>query len=243
MFKNYILNKKAVCFDLDGTLADTDDIWAQAFDKVLKANDAEYVSLEQVYGCTLKDRWEYVLHEYHIKTKSTIKELAQHTVTEMIQLLKTYPIDVRPGFWDLASKLKEKNLKLALTSNTGCEAINAFLTKFGIHATFDLVLGADDVKNTKPDPEIYLTAAKKLGVRPSELLVFEDPIWGATSAKKAKTDVIVIWNEKIRKVEYPDGILTYLPDFDGIADKLDYTPEEYLNFKIQTALERKQANQ
>lgn len=240
MYKRFIQGKKAVFFDLDGTLADTDPLWKKAFEKVLFAEGLEYLSWEDTYAPSIEDRWEAAQKNSSKKSKLSIKELTDHTITELNQILKNTPLEVTLGFWDLAYKLKEeKKMKLALVSNSKSSAVKIILDKLGIENTFDLIIASDEVKHPKPDPEIYLTAAKKLGVTPQEVLVFEDSLWGAKSACRANMDVIVIWNRKIMKIEYPDKVKEFMNSFEGIADKLDYTAEEYLKKAAEEILKTK----
>lgn len=241
MYKYLIEEKKAVLFDLDGTIADTDFLWKQAFEKILKAVGIYWIGWEELYSPNLRDRWNEVLSKDSVKAKQiklTSKELMTQTFNEIGQLLSKSTLDVRPGFWSLIYYLKiQRALKLGLVSNSYRVPVEMLLNALGIHETFDLIITGEDVKKTKPNPEIYLTAAKKLGVKPQEALVFEDSTYGAVSAVRAGMDTILIYNGGLPKSYYPREVKLFLPDFTDLPRSFETFAEEDIKKAAAATLE------
>ena len=91
-----------------------------------------------------------------------------------------------PGVHDFISQARNKGLKLGLASSADNTKIEINLREIGLpSATFDAVVSGDDVTNKKPDPEIFLATAHKLGIAPADCIVVEDAINGVAAAKAA----------------------------------------------------------
>ncbi|HLC93687.1 MAG TPA: HAD family phosphatase [Patescibacteria group bacterium] len=244
MYKRLIEGKKAAFFDLDGTIVDTEPLWEQAFGNVLRLYDAEIVTYNELPdGATVPQKWEYIFYKYkeYLDRIPNIKELTDLTYKEYLKIISQTPLDVRPGFWDLVLTLKEdKKLKTALVTNTSKDITQKVLEKLGVFKTFDLILTGSDIKNPKPDPEIFLTAAKNLGVKPYEVLVFEDSLSGAVAAREAGMDLVVIWDGVFDKTAYPEQTLLFSPDFEGLAGNLDLTFDEFVKKDAEQAAKESQ---
>jgi beta-phosphoglucomutase family hydrolase len=103
-----------------------------------------------------------------------------------------------PGTKELIGKLKKEGFKIALASSSERTYIIKLLKKKNLEKYFDVVVSKDDVRRTKPNPEIFLIAAKKLHSEPSKCLVFEDSENGIKAAKRAKMKCLAIRNEYIK---------------------------------------------
>lgn len=227
MYKRFFERKKAVFFDLDGTLADTEILWRDAFNSVLGSIGYEWMECELPAGNSIESRWDYMIRERGLETSSKIKDLTEATFNIFLQNLYTSDLDVRPGFWELADDLKtDKNMKLGLVTNTDRRITDKILERLQTLDVFDVTLAGDEVLTKKPDPEIYLKVAQKLQIRPIDALVFEDSVTGARSADKARMDLIIIWDGKIDKRLYPKRALEFFPDFTPLLGNLDKTFDE-----------------
>ncbi len=243
MFKKYFEGKKAVFFDLDGTIVkETEELKKQAFEKVLKDLDASYIDPKPycISGYPLKDCWKAILYANELPEKKSIKELVEKTREVYLEIIKNSDIKPLEGFWDLIYELKtEKNLKIGLTTNTNRATQEVVSQKLGISDIFDVIICGDEVRKPKPHPEMYKKALKKLGIKPKEALVFEDSFPGVESAGKAGIDTLVIWDGETRKSNYKGKVIDFTSDFTPFPGKLDETHVEYLARKYEEAKENK----
>jgi HAD superfamily hydrolase (TIGR01509 family) len=217
MYKKLVEGKKAVIFDLDGTLINSVELWENSFYKIYKINKPQTFVEAVPTGISLPDHWDYVLKRTEFETKHTVKELVEQTEQEFIKVFSENNIDLTNGFWPLAVELKEnKGFKLGLVTNTSKSVTEKVLEKFTLGPVFDAVVTRDDVKKPKPNPEMYKKAAKMLGAAPSQILVFEDSVTGAKAAKNAGMDVLIVWDGSVPENKYPKGMKGFVVDFEGL---------------------------
>jgi len=230
MYKRFVAGKQAVCFDLDGTLVDNEHLWKEAYVNVLSDTvgiagfEEEKFNLHYEAGKNSLYQWK-ILGQYFDLTKSgkDIFKLADETFAEYLELVKaTDELEVRGGFFDLMFELKAKGFKLALVTGCNKNIADVVIAKLEVEGVFDLIICGDEVKKPKPDPQIYLTAAKQLGVTPKKVLVFEDSITGVSAATKAGMDVIVVWDGVTPKYQFPGKVLEFTYDFKPLVGNLDY---------------------
>ncbi len=172
---------KAVLFDMDGVLIDSETHHIKAMQQILKEEldlevDAEEIG--QFSGLT------YIEKLKKIGIKNNIEKLSKKTNNRYIQIIRKQ-IKLSPGTRDLLEIISKTNLKSALVTASNKEQTNLILEKTRSKKYFDIVITGNDVKNRKPDPECYMLAAKKLDLRPKECVVIEDSIVGLTAAKEA----------------------------------------------------------
>lgn len=186
---------KAILFDLDGVLIQTEhetfDFYKKYLEKkgvILKASDFKYKA-----GRKSAAFWNDVLTPKQQKEINTKK-----LVNLKRDLFNKYPdkyIKKISGGKEILIALKRAGYKIALVSQNESRMINSVIEWLGIRKYFDVILSIDNIKKLKPDPEIYLLAAKKLNIKPSESLVIEDSRDGVNSAKNAKMKCIGIKHE------------------------------------------------
>lgn len=231
MYKRFIENKKVVCFDLDGTIVNSEPLFAWAFSNVLNLANPD-IELGQVYGRpgeSLYDKWARIVDGNLVKNTMTIKDLTENTYQEFLKLINTNRFEPREGFWELTYKLKQEiGLQLALTTNTPKAIAQQEVARLEIENAFDFMIFGDDVKRKKPNPEIYVKTASHFKVKPQEMLVFEDSIPGTQAASKAGSSLIVVWDTQTPKNLFPSETLTYITDFFGLANTIEYTADEDL---------------
>lgn len=231
MYKQFLIGKKAVCFDMDGTFVYTIPLWNAAFSRVLSVMGAYNVPHEKYTGFSLQGKWNTILSDFDISSKLSAAELTSHTEQEFLRLLEmTEDFEPTAGFFELVTDLKaNKKLKIVLASNAPKYIVDAVLKKVEVSETFDLVVTGNDVKSPKPDPEIYKLVMSKLSISAKELLVFEDSVPGAQAAVAAKATVFVIWDGKILKNSYPEEVPHFFQSFDGLAGSFDYDLTDRMN--------------
>ncbi len=175
---------KAVLFDLDGVLVNMPDGHYEALNNVLRLFGTEINKDEHnsyFNGLTTRKKLEELerqgrlpkgLREFinGLKQKHTKQIIPRYCVPDYSKII-------------LLQHLKNKGLKLGCCSNSIKETLHLMLHSAQIFHFFDLIIGNDEVKNSKPHPEIYLTAFDRLKLKPQECIIVEDAPHGIASAK------------------------------------------------------------
>ena len=195
---------KAVIFDMDGTIADSEKIAQKVtrefFEKrgIILTREEEKI----MFGLNWKDLVKKVLgsrgYDYKQNMKNTLKERYVRTMKKEVEAL--------PDVYDLLGEVS-KNFKVGLATNSRHREVDIIFDKLGFHEYFHLKLARDHVKKGKPDPEIYLKAADMFGVSPSECVVFEDSIIGLRAARAAEMKCIAIVSTYTREELEPEADL------------------------------------
>lgn len=211
---------EAVIFDWDGTLADTREVVVTSFQTVLKD-----------IGCNIPDA--FIARRIGIGTAQTFEEALNECKKPYDDLLLAnfvrrkvetavslaWKVKLFIGVSELLKELKTK-LKLALASMNNREVIEATLRRTGLTDFFAAVLTADEVVRSKPDPEIFIKAAAKIGVESSQCAVFEDSIFGVEAAKRANMACVAVTTGSYSASELsmfgPDLIVTSLGEKERI---------------------------
>ena len=191
------MNKKikAIIFDMDGVLIDARDWHYEALNKALSMFGmaiSRFDHLVTYDGLPTKEKLKMLSLEKGLPggLHSFINELKQQfTIEEVIT-------KCRPVFHHqyALARLKSEGYKLVVCSNSIKDTITIMLTKAGIIDYFDFYLSNQDVKKSKPDPEMYNTAIGKLGLKKEECLVVEDNENGIRSALAAGAQLLRVYN-------------------------------------------------
>jgi len=205
---------KAVIFDWDGTLADTSKAVVQSFQTVLTEA-----------GCTVND--EFIMRRMGIGTKKTIIEAFRECQLKlnisMLKELSYEKVRIQAGLADSVSLFNgatellealQKKTKIALATMSGRKVVDKLLPAKKITAYFDVVVSADEVANPKPDPEVFLKAAKKLRVPQGDCVVIEDSVFGVRAAKAGNMKCIAVpsgaYTKEELEQEQPDLMIDSL---------------------------------
>lgn len=175
---------KAIVFDLDGVLWDGEPIYQHAFDVVLErygvtVSDEEYVA---VIGSSVEAAWRHVLDIKHID--EPVSKFLQPYDDAVMQLLAG-PIEPLPGAAGVLRELNARNIPVGLASASLRNWIDATLSGLGLAGQFRTTVAANEVEHAKPAPDLYLAAAKGLGIGPNLCVAVEDTLFGVRSAKAA----------------------------------------------------------
>lgn len=182
---------RGAIFDMDGTLVDNSAVHVRAFEIFCERYGVRdwQEKLAQAFGMGNDDIMRRIMPEAVIREKG-LAALAEEKEAIYREI---YAPTIRPveGLADLLGRLRAAGVRLAVGSS-GCRTnIDFVLEKCGIEECFDAIVSGDRVARCKPDPEIYLTAAAALGLKPSECVVFEDARAGIESARRAGAGRIV----------------------------------------------------
>ena len=184
-----------VVFDVDGLMIDTESVWKDAFDVVgnkygiSNLGDALFSKL---VGKRLEDEKEAI--DEHIPSEIQEELLDEWREIGLRSLEREVP--VKPGLYEILDFLEENHIKMAVATTTRRELTEQRLKKIGVFDRFDYVLCGDEVTKRKPNPEIYETVLKKMGVKPENCIVLED----------SKNGIRAAYNANMRRVWIPDQV-------------------------------------
>ena len=196
---------KAVIFDLDGVIVSTDDYHYKAW-KVMADEEGIYFDKtinERLRGVSRMESLEIILEkadkEYTNEEKVQMAEKKNSLYRELLNELT--PNDILPGVMNVLEDLKAKNIKIAIGSSS--KNTPMILGKIGLKDYFDAVADGNDIKNSKPDPEVFLLAARKIGMEAKECLVVEDADAGVEAALAGNMKVLAVGYASINpKADY-----------------------------------------
>lgn len=183
---------KAVIFDMDGLLLDTEKLlvkyWVQAANEMgfpMTREHALYLrSLHRSYAVPyLKEQFGEEFD--YIKVRSRRMEL-------MRDYFAQNPLELKKGAVELLDYLKSQGIRSAVCTATDYERAKNYLSQVGIFGRFDKIICAAMVQRGKPSPEIYLYAAEQLGLSPSECMALEDSPNGVKSASGAGCVTVMV---------------------------------------------------
>ncbi len=180
-----IFSKKAVIFDMDGVLVDSEPhhvkIEKQLFAKLnLNISDEEHSTY---MGKATDVMWEEIIHDKKLSysSKELVRQNEEISKRHFAQQ-KLAPMD---GLVELLGKLKKNKISMAVASSSGQEIIDVILKSNGLDKYFKYMVSSELVGGSKPEPDIFLHTAKLLGVKSEECIVIEDSTNGIRAAKAA----------------------------------------------------------
>jgi beta-phosphoglucomutase len=178
------MNKKAFIFDLDGVIVDTAKYHFLAWQKIANALDINFTleHNELLKGVSRVRSLDIILELGKVEASQEDKNkwLLQKNEEYLTYLVDMDQSELLPGVLSMLQYLKEKNQPIALGSAS--KNARPILEKTGIRHYFDAIVDGNDVTNAKPDPEVFLIAAKLLEVSPENAIVFEDSVAGVQAA-------------------------------------------------------------
>lgn len=178
------MNKKAFIFDLDGVIVDTAKYHFLAWKKIANELGFEFThdNNELLKGVSRVRSLEIILELGNIKASQEDKSrwLIQKNEDYLSYLVDVDESEILPGVMMILNYLKEREQFIALGSAS--KNARPILEKTGILSYFDTIVDGNDVSNAKPDPEVFLLAAKILKVKPEDSIVFEDSVAGIQAA-------------------------------------------------------------
>ena len=176
------MGKKAVIFDMDGVIFDTEkvylDIWTEVFEKYgYKMTKELYVT---VMGTGRKNVIKTFLENFG--DNLPIEKMYEEKDNQLFYRIENQGIPLKEGVKELFSMLKEKDYKIALATSAKKERVEKQIKDKWLKESFDAIVCGDDVEKGKPSPDIFLKAAKKIDVEPENCFVVEDSPAGIKAA-------------------------------------------------------------
>ena len=195
-----ITDKKAVIFDLDGTLIDSMGMW--------KEIDIEYLGKfgvplpetlqKDISGMSFSETAVYFKETFGIP--QTIEEI-KATWNEMAMYKYTHEVPLKHGVLEFLQELRRRGIKTGIATSNSVELVSAVLDSLSVREYFDEIHTSCEVPKGKPSPDIYLLVAKCLGVEPKDCLVFEDIEEGILAGKRAGMEVCAVDDEFSKAAE------------------------------------------
>lgn len=181
---------EAVLFDMDGLLIDSEPLWLEAETAVMARLGADWTSADQaqLLGGSLVRTVRYLLGK--ATRPASPAQVAGWLMSQVTELIRDRGVPLRPGARELLAEVATAGLPHALVTSSERGFMDAVLVRTGLR--FDMLVCADDVSMTKPDPEPYLLAAKLLGADPARCVALEDSPNGVASAQAAGCRVIAV---------------------------------------------------
>ena len=194
-----MIKLKAVIFDMDGVLIDSEQSYHDINKKIFKdmgliITDSEY---EPFIGGDDARLWAYVKDKFNLKY--SVEELLQIEFEEDIKFFENSGKPAMDGVLKLLNNLKENNIKIGLASSSMRGLVEAILKGLKIRDYFEVIVCGDEVTNGKPEPEIFLKASSLLEVEPNQCVVIEDSTNGVKAAKSAGMKCLGTVNENSGK--------------------------------------------
>jgi len=187
----------AVVFDLDGILANTEDLYEKACETVLGRRGRTYDPplREQMMGRPVADALQIMIDAHSLPDPL---ESMMIECREVLQVLLETSLAPMPGAVELLDNLQTAAMPVAVATSALRDYADFVLTRLSLKQRFQFVLTSQDVHRGKPDPEIYLVAAERLRLRPPAMMVLEDSANGCRAAIAAGAFTVAVPNRHTR---------------------------------------------
>ena len=209
-----VTSVEAVVFDMDGVLVDTEHLWDDVREELTGEWGGRYTPEAQQAMMGMSSReWSRYLHEV-----VGLREPPDVINGEVVRrMLARYDVDlpIVPGSVEAVERLAGAGFRLALASSSNRELIDAVLRRLGLTERFEVTVSSEEVAHGKPAPDVYLEAARRLGVDPTRCIAVEDSASGIRAAHAAGMRVIAHPNRHYP----PEGVDLKLADLvvDGMS--------------------------
>lgn len=204
---------KAVIFDMDGVLIEAKDWHYDALNNALKLFGMEisrYDHLVTYDGLPTKKKLEMLTMERGLPKglHTFINDMKQQYTMEIVHA------ECKPRFYHeyALSKLKNEGYNMAVCSNSVRNTIEVMMQKASLEQYLDFYISNQDVKNGKPDPEMYIKAIERMGLNPKECMIVEDNENGIKAARASGANVMIV--EVVEDVNY-ENIKRHIEQFEG----------------------------
>ncbi|MFH0226070.1 hexitol phosphatase HxpB [Vibrio furnissii] len=186
------MNKKAVIFDMDGVIIDSEPLWQEAqieslagFGVAITRQDCEQLTM----GKRIDEIARTWCETYALAIDSQVLETL--ILTKLCQRISATG-EAMAGVYDILRFFAEQGMRIALATSSNHVVIQAVFDRLALWDKFSVICSAEDEKHGKPQPDVYLTAARKLDVAVPDCLVIEDSFTGLTAAKRAQMTTYLV---------------------------------------------------
>jgi HAD superfamily hydrolase (TIGR01509 family) len=208
---------RAVIFDLDGVLADSEPWWNEIDKKLLAEYGVTYRGEyhRNVLGVSYQLAVEFYKKAFGLSVST--EEMMRRRAEVAIEFFANR-VGLFPSAKKVLEELRQMNLRLAVATSSMSASARPFLDRHQLTALFDIIVTGDEIERGKPYPDIYLCAAEKLGVAADACLVIEDALSGIAAAKAANMRVAAVPDTRFvnpreyqKEADYVLGGLSEIP--------------------------------
>ncbi len=195
---------KAVIFDMDGVIIDSELVYLEQIWEFGKTRNPQ-MKLEELYpmvGASKADAWSVLARamgqgQTWEEARADLK--AHVDLYRDVDYRKIFRLEIR----QILAELKKKGYKLAVASSTQLPLVERVMRENGIIDQFEILVSGNQFEKSKPDPEIYLYTAAKLGVKPEECLAVEDSTFGVLAGHRAGMTVAALKDDRFQFDQSP----------------------------------------
>jgi beta-phosphoglucomutase-like phosphatase (HAD superfamily) len=180
----------ALLFDMDGLMVDSEPLWLEVERDFARARGGDFTAelARECVGRGLANTLA-VMHRTFGVPVDPVRDAAD--IVEHF-IVRVGDLGLKPGFLELFDEARARDVPRALASSSARRLVEAILGRFEVRERFDAVVSGDDVVHPKPAPDIFLEAARRLGVAPPGCVVLEDSPSGVRAARAAGMPVIAV---------------------------------------------------
>ncbi|MGQ0794287.1 MAG: HAD family hydrolase [Deltaproteobacteria bacterium] len=192
---------KAVIFDMDGVMIDSEPLWEKTERILLGRRGIDYNPSyrDKIVGLNQQDSGALLVRTFNLP--ETVDDIIGERIAILLGIYET-ELRLMDGLIRLLEELRDGGMSLAVASSSPNRVIKFVLEKFNLGGFFDTVVAGEFVPNGKPHPDIYLYTARKLSAEPEECAVIEDSINGLRAAKSAGMRCIAAPDKRLSQAEF-----------------------------------------
>ena len=209
---------KGILFDMDGVLVDSEPLFHKAVNVMVARCGAAPITEEEnnryLLGTTVEETWVRVKELRRDITLTPAELLAGYN--EVVKEVLRSDLTARPGVRALIAEAQRRGLPIAVASSSLREWVNLKLEVIGLTDAFPVALGGDDIENGKPAPDIYIKAARLIGLEASQCVAIEDSPIGLAAASASGAYTVCTLTDSTRRLDLSaaDVIIENLEEFD-----------------------------
>lgn len=187
-----LFSVNAIIFDMDGVLIDSERMISECWKKVAEYHNILNIDAA-INGCVGLNKTDTKLFFHKLYGDDFLFDKFNEETSSMFKNeISEHGLPMKPGVIEILSYLKEQKIPIGLASSTRLESVKKHMKQLGLFDYFQIIIGGDMVVHSKPDPEIYSIACKKIGQKPSLCIAIEDSPNGIRSAVAAGMKAVMI---------------------------------------------------